>query len=126
MGACADLLWQQRRLGLRFGGFFGIKPRVGSRKYRTKRANALHGQIVKYVTERRDDGEDVVGRGGNISIRDGVLLLFTSGEVLFRADIETLEIAELLSGDGVILTAPNIEEDGRVRSLVVHFVYYRK
>ena len=91
-----------------------------------KRAQELHGQRIKYVTERVDGNDNVVGRGGSISVRDHTLLLFSSEKILLRADIDLLEASYLLSGDGVVLTAPNLEEDGRVRSYIAYFVYYRK
>ena len=31
-----------------------------------------------------------------------------------------------VGGDGVVITGPNILEEGRVRTITVHFVYYRK
>jgi hypothetical protein len=104
----------------------GFGKRKKERAERQKRAAELHGQAIKYVTERVDENDNVVGRGGSISVRDGQLLLFASGEILLRADVEALEASYLLSGDGVVLTAPNLEEEGRVRSYIAYFVYYRK
>jgi hypothetical protein len=93
---------------------------------RTKRAFELHGQAIKYVTERVDDNDNVVGRGGSISVRNGELLLFSSDTILLRSNVTETEASYLLSGDGVVLTAPNKEEGGRVRSYIAYFVYYRK
>jgi hypothetical protein len=45
---------------------------------------------------------------------------------LFRVRVEELQASYLMSGDGVVLTGPNIEENGRERSLIAYFVYYRK
>ena len=89
-------------------------------------SEALHGQAIKYVTERKDEEDIVVGRGGSISVRNGELLLFSSDKILLRADLKTLDASYLLSGDGVILTAPNKDEDGKERKYVAYFVYYRK
>lgn len=111
---------------MKFGRFFGLKTNHKSRAYKRERASALHGQIIKYVTERVDDGENIIGRGGNISVRNGELLVLSSGELLLRADIYELESADLLSGDGVVLTAPNLEKNRERVSIVVYFVYYRK
>lgn len=91
-----------------------------------EKALALHGLVIRYVTERHDDNEDVIGRGGNLSIHGDELLVFSSGEILLRAKIAELDVSELMSGDGVILTAPNLEEDGRVRTMTAHYVYHRK
>ena len=92
----------------------------------TKNALELHGHLIKYVTERVDGNDNVVGRGGSISIRDDTLLLFSSERILLRASLESLEASYLLSGDGVVLTAPNLEENGHVRSYIAYFVYHRK
>ena len=93
---------------------------------RAKRAAELHGQAIKYVTERVADNDNVVGRGGSISVRNGELLLFSSDTILLRSDVGQTDASYLLSGDGVVLTAPNKEEEGRVRSYIAYFVYYRK
>ncbi len=103
---------------------FGAKARSSSKN--EKRAEELHGQRIKYVTERVDGNDNVVGRGGSISLRDGQLLLFSSEKILMRADVNTLEASYLLSGDGVVLTAPNLEDGGQVHSYIAYFVYYRK
>ena len=97
-----------------------------SRAYRRERAARLHGLVIRYVTERHGDNEDVIGRGGNLSIHKDELLVFSSGEILLRAKVDELDVSELMSGDGVILTAPNLEEDGRVRTMTAHYVYHRK
>ena len=102
------------------------KKAPGSASARKSRAMELHGQAIKYVTERVDDNDNVVGRGGSISVRNGQLLLFSSDKILLRADITALDASYLLSGDGVVLTAPNLEEAGKERRYVAYFVYYRK
>lgn len=107
-------------------GLFGSKKNPTSTAARKSRAAELHGQAIKYVTERVDDNDNVVGRGGSISVRNGELLLFSSDKILLRADITLLDASYLLSGDGVVLTAPNIEEGGKERRYVAYFVYYRK
>ena len=104
----------------------GIKKDPQSPAARKKRASELHGQAIKYVTERVNENDNVVGRGGSISVRDGELLLFSSDKILLRADVTQLDASYLLSGDGVVLTAPNIEENGKERRYVAYFVYYRK
>ena len=104
----------------------GLRENPQSRAYREKKAKALHGLVIRYVTERHGDNEDVIGRGGNLSVRGGELLVFSSGEILLRAPIDQLDVSELMSGDGVILTAPNLEEGGRVRTMTAHYVYHRK
>lgn len=103
---------------------FGKKARAASQN--AKRVEELHGQLIKYVTERVDGNDSVVGRGGSISLRDGQLLLFSSEKNLMRADASTVDASYLLSGDGVVLTAPNLEDNGKMHSYIAYFVYYRK
>ncbi len=105
---------------------FGIGCRAGSRADRIAKARQLDGLVIRYVTERRLDNDDVVGRGGAMSVRGREFILFSSGEVLLRTDIANLQSSFLMSGDGVILTAPNEEDGGKMRTLTAHFVYHRK
>ncbi len=106
----------------------GLFKKFGLKKASTgeQHSAALHGQAIKYVTERKNDEDIVVGRGGSISVRNGELLLFSSDKILLRADLKELDASYLLSGDGVILTAPNKDENGQERKYVAYFVYYRK
>ena len=103
---------------------FGAGARAASKN--AKRVEELHGQLIKYVTERIDGNDNVVGRGGSISLRDGQLLLFSSEKILMRADVSAVDASYLLSGDGVVLTAPNLEDEGKTHSYIAYFVYYRK
>ena len=41
-------------------------------------------------------------------------------------EIKELEASTLMSGDGVVIKGPNLLEDGKIRTITVHFVYYRK
>ena len=105
---------------------FGKNKNPDSYAYRLERARELHGQSVKYVTERRNDNEDVIGRGGALAIHGDNFIVDSSGDRLFVCKIAELEASMLMSGDGVIIKGPNLLEDGKVRTITVHFVYYRK
>ena len=109
-----------------FGKIFGFGKKENSYAFRLEQAKALHGQPVRYVTERRDDNEDVVGRGGTLAVHGDTFIVDSSGERLFVCEIANLEVSTLMSGDGVIVQGPNILEGGKFRSIVVHFVYHRK
>ena len=109
-----------------FGKLFGKKPDTGSYAFRLERARALHGQPVKYVTEHVDGNEDVVGRGGALTLKGEDFIIDTSGDRLFVCNVADLEASYLMSGDGVIIKGPNKLQDGKVRCVTVHFVYYRK
>ena len=94
--------------------------------FRRRRAAELHGQVIKYVTEQREGNEDVVGRGGALAVSGDEFIVDSSGDNLFRCKVDDLEAAYLMSGDGVIISGPNLLENGKVRTITVHFVYYRK
>ena len=96
-----------------------------SKRYRMDMAKRICGHHVKYVTERKDDVEEVIGRSGGLNIRDDELLVFASADVLMRCKIVEMQAAELLSHDGVVITAPDLEHGGTVRTIIVYYVYYR-
>ena len=97
-----------------------------SKKFRREMARAVSGQHIRYVTEKRDGVDEVIGRSGGLNIRDDEMLLYASADVLFRCKIDDLQIWELLSHDGVVLTGPDLEHGGTVRTVVAYYVYYRK
>ena len=96
-----------------------------SKRYRMDMAKRICGHHVKYVTERKDDVEEVIGRSGGLNIRDDELLVFASADVLMRCKIADMQAAELLSHDGVVITAPDLEHGGAVRTIIVYYVDYR-
>ena len=90
-------------------------------------AMAVCGQHIKYVTEKKEDGVDeVIGKNGGLNIRDGIFIVYASQNVVFRCPVEDLQIWELLSRDGVVLTGPDMEHGGQVRTVIAYYVYYRK
>ena len=97
-----------------------------SKKFRREMAMAVCGQHIKYVTEKRDDVDEVIGRNGGINIRNDEFILYASADVVFRCKIDDLQIWEVLSKDGVVLTGPDDEHGGQVRTVVAYYVYYRK
>ena len=109
-----------------FGKIFGKSKNTDSYAFRLERAKSLHGQAIKYVTERRDDNEDVIGKGGALAVHGDTFIVDSSGDRLFVCNIAELETSMLMSGDGVIVKGPNLLENGKMRTITVHFVYYRK
>lgn len=97
-----------------------------SKAYRYQMAAWLNGKAIRYVSERIGEVDHIIGRAGSLSVKEDCFLVFASGRVLFRAKIETLEAWELLSKEGVVLTAPDLESEGKVRTIIAYYVYYRK
>jgi len=97
-----------------------------SKKYKREMAMAVAGQHIKYVTEKRNGVDEVIGRNGGLNIRDDEFIVYASADVVFRCPIDQLDIWELLSRDGVVLTGPDLEHGGEVRTVIAFYVYYRK
>lgn len=89
-------------------------------------AMAINNQHIRYVTEKRNGVDEVIGRNGGLNIREDEMLVYASSDVLFRCKIDDLQIWELLSKDGVVLTGPDAEHGGEMRTVIAYYVYYRK
>jgi hypothetical protein len=96
-----------------------------SKRSRWDMAEMICGKHIRYVTEKQNDVDVVIGREGGFNIREGDLLVYASSKVVFRAEIDELQIWELLSKDGVVLTGFD-KETGRERTVIAYYVYYRK
>jgi hypothetical protein len=105
---------------------FNRKNNPDSYAFRLARAKSLHGQVVKYVTERRNDNDDVIGRGGALALHGETFIVDSSGERVFACNVKDLEASNLMSGDGVVIKGPDLLSDGKIRTVTVHFVYHRK
>ena len=108
-----------------FGRIFG-RENVNSYKFRLERAKSLHGTSIKYVTENRDGNEDVIGRGGALALHGDDFIVDSSGERVFCCAVKELEASNLMSGDGVVIKGPDKLNGYKIRTITVHFVYYRK
>ncbi|MBE6631915.1 MAG: hypothetical protein E7623_04360 [Ruminococcaceae bacterium] len=84
----------------------------------------LHGKAIRYVSERAEEGDIVIGKSGSLTVKDGEILVFASSEIVFRADTGSIKASELLSGDGVILSGPDKTCGGKERTVVVYYTYY--
>ena len=107
-----------------FARIFGGKKNPDSLKYRREMAKSIAGHSIRYVTEKRNGVDEVIGRGGSVDIRNGEFIVFASSEVVFRCAVDELRAWELLSRDGVVLTAPDLTTSTE-RTFIVYYVYYR-
>lgn len=96
-----------------------------SRRYKWDMARRICGHHVKYVSERINNVDEVIGKSGSLNIKDDELLVYASFNVVMRCKIEEMQAAFLMSRDGVVITAPDLEHGGRVRTVIAHYVYYR-
>ena len=113
------------------GVFDAIKRKLtekneNSAAFRYAMAQKLNNRHVRYVTERFEGIEEIVGREGHLNILpDGEHFAVTCGiEEIFRARIDGLTMGELMSLDGVVLTGFD-EVMGRERSVTAFYLYYR-
>ncbi len=102
------------------------RDKTASPAYRRKMAQKIAGQQIKYTTERIDDNDLVIGRTGALILREDELLVYASQDVVFRAKVPTLTVSELMSRDGVILTAPDLTKGGQVRTVIAYYSDYIK
>ena len=109
-----------------FSKLVGRNKNPNSYAFKLERARSLHGQVIKYVTENRDGNDDVVGRGGSLCLHGEDFIVDSSGERLFSCNVRDLEASNLMSGDGVVIKGPDSLHGGTLRTITVHFVYYRK
>ena len=97
-----------------------------SRRFKENMATHLAGRHIKYCTERRDNVDEVIGREGCLSLRDGEFIVFSSGDIVLRTKVEEMRASELLSLDGAIITAPDYAHGGKERTIIAYYTYYRK
>lgn len=104
---------------------FKKKKKEDTPAFRWAMAEKLAGKHIKYVTERIDGEDIVIGREGSLCLRDGELLVFASADILFRTPVERLAASELMSLDGVILSGPDMAHGGIERTVIAYYLYYR-
>lgn len=94
--------------------------------YRERMAEMLSGKAVRYITQRRDGNDDIVGKGGALIKKDGEFIVYSSDKTVMRTKVRDMDAWILMSNDGVVITAPNLEKGGEVETITAHFVYYHK
>ena len=97
-----------------------------SKRYKNDLAAYLDGRALKCVTERINGIEEVIGKSGAIVRKEDELLVYASQDVLLRTKIIELSAWELLSLEGVVITAPDLEHDGTVRTVIAYYSYWRE
>lgn len=105
--------------------FFQRKRKENSPAYRLEQAKKLSGAHLHYVTEKTEDDELVLGKGGCVALNGGELIVLCADQIVYRGPARETEISDLLSGNGVVLRGAD-SETGRERTLILHFSYHRK
>ena len=96
-----------------------------SKRFKRDMARHLDGRSLKCVTEKIDGVEEIVGRGGAIAVRGDELIVLGSQNVVMRAKILSMKAWELMSLEGVVITAPDEEHGGEERTVVAYYSYWR-
>lgn len=104
---------------------FKKKKQEDKVSFRREMAEKIASHRIKYVSERDGDTDIVIGRDGGFNIRNGEFIVSADNRVIFRAKVDDLQASELMSLDGVILTAHDIEHDGQLRTIIAYYVYFR-
>lgn len=105
---------------------FTVSKNENSRSFRRNLAKQLNGRKLKYVTERVGDEDYVIGKAGSLIRKDKELVVYASDQIVFRAEIDQLQMNELLSLEGIILTGADLEHQSKNRSVIAYYTYYRK
>ncbi len=93
---------------------------------RMKMIRELSGLAIRYSTEREDNTDNVVGKGGSLMLRNDTFFVYSETGTVFSCPASELDVSFLMSGDGAILTGPDLGRGSTERSITVHFTYYRK
>ena len=106
-------------------GLFSRRKEEDSKAFRIKMAKKLDGRHIKYVSERHKDVDEIIGKDGALVIKGDEFLVYASQDILLRTRIVDMKAWELLSLDGVVITAPDIEHGDEERTIIAYYKYYR-
>lgn len=87
-------------------------------------AEKISRHSLRYTAEQTENGDVILGKEGGINIRNGELIVTSSKEVVFRAEIDKMKAYELMSLEGAVLEGYDIEHS-KYRTVTVYYVYYR-
>lgn len=108
-----------------FLNLFKKKNAEDTLSFRTEMAKKIALHRLRYVTERVDETDLIIGRDGGFNIRNGEFIVSADNRVVFRCHVKDMKASELLSKEGAIITAPDLEKGGEMRTIIVYYVYFR-
>ena len=92
--------------------------------FRKKKAEQIKDKRIRYITERQDESDSVIGKNGGFIVKDGVLSVYSEEKTLFSCTVTELSMSELLSLEGIILEGNDIVSGGKKRKIIAYYVYY--
>jgi len=110
-----------------FRRLFRKKPDENSVQFQREMAEKVAGKHIRYVSERQDGIDVILGKDGALTVRDGCLIVSAAGQTddIFRGEIPSLKISELMSLDGAVIQGPDIAHGGMERMIIAYYKYYR-
>lgn len=109
-----------------FTNFRKEKPPKDTDSVQFKRwmANKLNEKHIRYVLEREDNEERIIGRDGFISVVGNDLVVIADGTEKFRTPIDTMSAWEFMSLQGVTITGYD-QLTGKERTVLAYYIYHR-
>lgn len=106
-------------------GLFKKKKPEDSLSFKIAMAQKIALHRLRYITEREGDTDIIIGRNGGFNIRGDEFIISADNHVVFRCRIDKMQASELMSLEGAIITAPDLENGERMRTVIAYYVYFR-
>ena len=118
-------LFREDFINMAFFDIFKKKKAEDTVAFRVQMAKKIALHRLRYVTERVDETDLIIGHDGGFNIRNDEFIVSADNHVVFRCNVKDMQASELLSKEGAIITAPDLEKGGEVRTIIVYYVYFR-
>lgn len=106
-------------------GLFKKRKKEDTPAFKNQMANKIATHRIRYVAEHFEEEDLIIAREGGFEIKNGEFIIFADNNVVMRCRITEMQASELMSLEGAIITAPDIEHDGKMRTLIAYYVYFR-
>ena len=106
-------------------GLFKKKKKEDALAFKQAMAEKIAAHRVRYVAEHFETEDLIVAREGGFQIKDGEFIIFADNNVVMRCKIAEMQVSELMSLEGAIITAPDTEHENKIRTLIAYYVYFR-
>lgn len=112
-------------MNLVFKRLFSGKKSVSTLSSQKKLASRLNEKKLRCVCERVDGIEEIIAKDGVILYRENELIIYGGTDIIFKCDIADMEAGELLSLEGVVITAKDKENSNEERTIIAYYKYWR-
>lgn len=101
-----------------------IPKDTNSVEFKRYMAKKIDGKKLRYVLERENDVDRVIGKDGFLSLYNDQLSVICGEKTLFCANVDGLVAWEFMSLEGVSLTAVDLISE-KERTVLAYYKYYR-